>query len=324
MDRVLVTPRSFLLKPMEARRILEEAGCEVVQPDIDRPLRTEEMIAYIKDVDGVVVGVDDMGAEVIAAAPRLKVISKHGVGVDNIDIAAATQAGIVVTNTPGTNHIAVAELTLGFMIGLARSIPQADAKTRAGSWSRPMGVELNGKTLGLVGLGRIGLVVAQLARAFEMHVLYYDVVRHIPMEAEGWLHYADLKTLINESDFVSLHCPLLPETYNIIGEEQLRAMKPTAYLINAARGGLIDEVALVRALQEGWIAGAALDAFVDEPPINSPLLALPNVILSPHAGAWTSESAQRMATMSARNVVSVLRGERPDAVLNPSVYERRS
>ena len=320
--RVLVTPRSFRRETGEHKRIMEEAGCVVVESSTGRPLRSSEMVNLIGDVDGAIIGLDQVNAEVIAAAPKLRVISKYGTGLDNIDLDAATQAGIVVTYTPGANHVSVSELTMGLMLALARHIPQHSSSVKAGSWERGRGVELAGKKLGIVGLGRIGMAVARRARAFDMHVLYYDVCRRKNAEAEGWLDYADLDALLAESDFVSLHCPFTPEWGTMIGKAQLRAMKPTAYLVNTARGGLVDEAALAKALQDRWIAGAASDAFVNEPPTDSPLLALDNFVASPHVGAVTCESVRRMAVMAARNTVLVLQDQRPSAVANPAVFER--
>jgi len=320
--KVLVTPRSFRQRPGEHKRILQEAGCQIVESNNERPLQAAEMVELIGDMDGVITGLDEISAEVIAAAPKLRVISKYGTGLDNIDLDAATQAGIIVTYTPGANHISVAELTLGLMLALARHIPQHDKGVKAGSWKRTRGIELAGKKLGIVGLGRIGLAVARRAHAFEMHILYYDVRRREDAEAEGWVSYVDFNTLLAEADFVSLHCPFIPEQGTIIGETQLRMMKPSAYLINTARGRLVDEAALARALREGWIAGAASDAFVHEPPTGSPLLTLDNFVASPHAGAATHEAMQRMAIMAARNTVLALQGQRPLAVVNPAVYEK--
>jgi len=320
--RVLVTPRSFREQPGEHKRILREAGCVVVGSSEGRPLRAAEMVNLVGDVDGAIVGLDQVNAEVIAAAPTLHVISKYGTGLDNIDLDAATEAGIVVTYTPGANHVSVAELTMGLMLALARHIPQHNNRAKAGSWKRIWGMELAGKKLGIVGLGRIGMAVACRARAFDMHVLYHDVSRRKEAEAESWLTYTELDALLAKSDFVSLHCSFTPEQGTMIGEAQLRVMKPTAYLVNTARGQLVDEMALAKALHDGWIAGAASDAFVNEPPVDSPLLALDNFVASPHAGAVTCESVRRMAVMAARNAVLVLQDQRPLAVANPAVYER--
>ncbi len=322
--KVLVTARSFRRQPGEHKRILQEAGCELIETSNAQPLTEAEMIPLVGDADALVIGLDQVTAKVIAAGPRLKVISKFGSGVDHIDLDAASTHGIVVTSTPGANSIAVAELTIGLMLTLARHISQHVQSVKAGSWARIVGVELANKTLGIVGLGRVGEAVAQRARSFEMHIVYSDVRRRQDLEHQGWLAYADLSTLLADSDIVSLHCPLTAQTYGLIGENQLRTMKPTAFLINTARGGLVDETALTRALRERWIAGAASDAFVHEPPRASPLLKLDNFIGTPHVGAATREAVERMAVMAARNTVQALCGQRPLHVVNPEVFTDRS
>lgn len=317
--RVLVTARSFRRQPGEHKRILQEAGCELIEASNTQPLTEAGMMALIGDADALIVGLDQVTAKVIEAGPRLKVISKCGSGVDHIDLDAATHHGVVVTSTPGANSIAVAELTIGLMLALARHIPQHAQLVKAGSWARIVGEELANKTLGIVGLGRVGQAVAQRARSFDMRIVYNDMCRQ-DLEGEGWLAYADLNTLLADSDVVSLHCALTVETHGLIGEDQLRAMKPTSLLINTARGGLVDEAALARALREGWIAGAASDAFVHEPPLASSLLALDNFIGTPHAGAATREAIGRMAAMAANNTIQALRGERPLHAVNPEVF----
>jgi D-3-phosphoglycerate dehydrogenase len=274
--KVLLTSRSFRQHSGEHKRILRAAGCELVESSNNRPLTATEMLPLVADVDAVIVGLDQVSAEVIAAGRRLRVISKCGSGLDHIDLQAATRHGVVVTSTPGANAVSVAELTLGLMLALARRIPQHNHGVKDGSWKRVVGVELASKTLGIIGLGRVGLAVARRARGLDMNILYCDVDRHKDLEVEYGLVYAELGLLLRDSDFVTLHCPLTPDLHNLIGEAQLRAMKSTAFLINTARGGLVDEAALTRALREDWIAGAASDAFVHEPPLGSPLLALDN------------------------------------------------
>ena len=320
--RVLVTARSFRRQPGEHKRILQEAGCELIETSNTQPLTEAEMIPLVGDVDALIIGLDQVTARVVEAGPRLKVVSKYGSGVDHIDLDAATRHGVVVTSTPGANSIAVAELTIGLMLTLARHIAQHAQSVKAGSWKRIVGVELANKRLGIVGLGQVGQAVAQRARSFEMRIAYSDVRRRRDLEGEGWLSYANLSTLLTHSDIVSLHCPLTAQTYGLIGEDQLRAMKPTSFLINTARGGLVDEMALTQALRQGWIAGAASDAFVHEPPRASPLLKLDNFIGTPHAGAATREAIERMAMMAAKNTIQVLRGQRPLHAVNPEVFSR--
>lgn len=322
--KVLITSRSFRQQPGEHQRILQQAGCECIESPVNRPLAAEELIPLIRDVDAVIVGLDQVTADVIAAGPRLRVVSKYGVGVDNIDLEAATRAGVVVTNTAGANHTAVAELALGLMLALARSIPQHCADARSGSWRRAIGVELAGKQLGIVGLGRIGEAVARRALAFEMSILYNDVRRRRDLEVQGWIAYADLDELLPRSDVVTLHCPYSPGTAPLIGEAQLRAMKRSGYLINTARAELVDETALTRALREGWIAAAASDVLAHKPPKASPLLAFDSFVATPHIGADTIEATRRMGIMAARNTVLVLQGRRPLALVNPSVYKEKN
>jgi D-3-phosphoglycerate dehydrogenase len=316
--KILVTARSFRITPGRHKELLEESGYQVVESPLDRPLKEAEMVELIRDADGAILGLDEVTAKVIEAGRELKVLSRYGVGVDAVDLKAATAAGVVVTNTPGTNHIAVAELTLGLMLSVARRIPQHNNIAKAGEWKRVTGTELTGKTLGIIGLGQISREVIQRALAFDMHVLVSTGYPDKALKVE----YVPLERLLAESDFVSLHCSLTPERVNLIGEAQLRSMKPTSYLINTARGELVDEGALYRALKEGWIAGAASDVFVEEPPRGSPLLELDSFIATPHTGANTRESVLRMGVLAVENALQVLRGERPAYVVNPEVYEK--
>lgn len=316
--KILVTARSFRMTPGRHKELLEESGYQVVESPVDRPLKEAEMVELIGDVDGAILGLDEVTAKVIEAGRKLKVLSRYGVGVDAVDLKAATAAGVVVTNTPATNHIAVAELTLGLMLSVARRIPQHNNIAKAGEWKRVTGTELTGKTLGIIGLGQISREVIKRALAFDMHILVSTGYPDKALKVE----YVPLERLLAESDFVSLHCSLTPERVNLIGEAQLRSMKPTSYLINTARGELVDEGALYRALKEGWIAGAASDVFVEEPPRGSPLLELDSFIATPHAGANTKESVLRMGVLAVENALQVLRGERPAYVVNPEVYEK--
>lgn len=316
--KILVTARSFRKTPGRHKELLEASGYQVVESPFDRPLKEAGMVELIGDVDGAILGLDEVTAKVINAGERLKVLSRYGVGVDRVDLEAATAAGVVVTNTPGTNHIAVAELALGLMLALARRIPQHNNIAKAGEWKRVTGTELTGKTLGIIGLGQISREVIQRALAFDMHILVSTGYPDKALKVE----YVPLERLLAESDFVSLHCSLTSERVNLIGEAQLRSMKPTSYLINTARGELVDEGALYRALKEGWIAGAASDVFVEEPPTGSPLLELDSFIATPHTGANTRESVLRMGVLAVENALQVLRGERPPYVVNPEVYEK--
>ncbi len=317
--KILATPRSFRKSPGRHKEMLKEAGYELVESPFQGLATEEEMIDLIGDMDGCILGLDPATARVIAAAPRLKVISRYGVGLDNIDVDAATAAGVVVTRTIGANHVAVAEFTVGLILALARSIPQHERIAKAGSFNAMIGVELAGSTLGIVGLGLISREVIGRAIAFGMNVLVYT--GHPDTDLEG-VTYTPLESLLREADFVSLHCAFTPERLNLIGREELQAMKPTAYLVNTARGELVDEGALYLALKEGWIAGAACDVFVHEPPVGSPLLELDNCLATPHAGARTHQAVMRMGLMASENALKVLGGERPEHVVNPQVYEK--
>ena len=323
MPKVLVTARSFRKMQGEHWRVLKDAQCEIVTPPGDQPLKEEEMVALIKDVDAALVGLDQVTSRVIQAGARLKVISKHGVGVDNIDVPAATRAGIVVTGTPGANQVAVAELTVGLILALTRKIPYHDTVVKSGGWNRLMGTELAGKTVGIVGLGRIGKEVVLRLKGFRVRFLAYDVYQDSAFAAEHGVRFVSLDELLAESDIVTLHAVLTAESRHVIGEKELARMKPTACLVNTARGGLIDEEALYHALAENRLAGAAIDAFADEPPKNSSLLQLGDkIVCAPHMGAQTTETVLRMGLMAAENIVQVLKGARPAGVVNPQVYEQ--
>jgi len=320
--KILVTARSFRSTPGRHKELLEQSGHEVVESPVDRPLKEAEMVELIGDVDGAILGLDNVTATVIEAGGELKVLSRYGVGVDRVDLEAATAAGVVVTNTPGTNHIAVAELTLGLMLSLARRIPQHNKSVREGSWARVRGTELADKTLGIIGLGWISKEVIRRAYAFDMRIVVQTGYPDKELADRYRVEYVPLEGLLEEADFVSLHCAVTPERCDLIGEKELHAMKPSSYLVNTARGELVDEDALLRALQEGWIAGAAMDAFKEEPATASPLVKLENFIATPHLGATTYESIIRMGTLAVENTLRVLRGERPAYVVNPKVYEK--
>ena len=319
--KILVTARSFIKTPGRHKELLEQTGYQVVENPLDRPLKEAEMVELIRDADGAILGLDEVTAKVIEAGRQLKVLSRYGVGVDRVDLKAATAAGVVVTNTPGTNHIAVAELTLGLMLSLARRIPEHDRIVKGGSWNRVRGTELAGKTLGIVGLGWISREVIRRAFAFDMRIVVQTAYPDKELADHYGVEYLPLERLVREADFISLHCAFTPERADLIGEKELRAMKPTSYLINTARGELVDEEALLVALQEGWIAGAAMDAFKEEPATASPLVRLDNFIATPHIGAATYESILRMGTLAVENALQVLCGERPAYVVNPEVFK---
>ncbi len=284
-------------------------------------LDEEHLLAEVADVDGIIIRANGkVSRRLIESAPRLKVIARHGVGVENIDLKAATERGITVVNTPEATTESVAEHSLGMMIALAKRIVRADKAARRGEWEvryTYIGDELWGKTLGVVGFGRIGQRVAELCRhALGMTILYYDVVDYPQAAAALEAQRASLDELLAAADVVSVHVPLLPSTRGLIGERELRQMKPGAYFINTARGPVVNEAALVTALREGWIAGAGLDVFAQEPlPADNPLLALDNVVVTPHMASHTQEALRRMA-MVVTDVIAVLEGREPKWVVN--------
>ena len=304
--------------------------CDVRANGEDRPMERAELLEAVAAVDGYLSMITDaVDAELMDAAPRLRVVSNMAVGYNNIDVAAATQRGIVVTNTPGILTEATAELAFALVLAAARRVVDLDRRTRAGEWTcwAPLlflSREVSGKTLGVVGLGRIGRAVARRARAFGMRVLYHNRSRLDEAEERDLgVEYAERDDLLRTSDFVSLHVPLSGETRHLIGPRELGLMKPTAYLVNTSRGAVVDEAALVEALRKKRIEGAGLDVYENEPLLAPGLTALENVVLMPHVGSATVETRARMARMAAENLLSALRGERPAHAVNPEVWPRR-
>jgi D-3-phosphoglycerate dehydrogenase len=281
----------------------------------ERPGETIDQ--HLGDVTGLVVRVMPVTAERIAAAPRLRVIGKHGIGVDNVDLDAARARGIPVVFTPGANDEAVAEHTLALMLMLARKMERLVGLARAGKFDEGRraadGTDLRGKTLGLIGVGRIGGRVAQICRgAFSMRVLAHDPYVSPERAAELGVELAEIDDVVRAADFLSVHTPLTPETRNVVSRARIALMKPGAFVVNCARGGLVDESALVEALREGRISGAGIDVFEQEPPpADHPLLALPNAIVTSHVAGSSRESLQAMSRMVAEEVLAVLRGEPP-------------
>ena len=301
---------------------LSPATVDALGPDFDvrsvdgtdRPA----LLAAIADASAVLISsATHVDAEVIAAAKNLKVIARAGVGLDNVDIKSATEAGVMVVNAPTSNIISAAELTVGHILNLARHIPAAHGALADGQWKRSKytGVELFEKTIGIIGLGRIGALITARMQAFGTRVVAYDPYITSARAQQLGVTLLTLDELLAQSDFVTIHMPKTPETTGMIGDEQFATMKPTAFIVNVARGGLIDEAALHRALTAGTIAGAGLDVFVNEPPVGSPLLALPNIVVTPHLGASTDEAQEKAGVAVAKSVLLALSGELvPDAV----------
>jgi D-3-phosphoglycerate dehydrogenase len=310
--RVLIGSRSFGQAFPEHLHQLAEAGCEVIPNGVGgRAYRADELMAALPGVDGIITGTDELTAEVINAADRLKTIAKHGVGLETIDLEAARKRGIVVSATPGTNHDSVADLTLALLLSLARGVVKSHNDVVGGGWNAFYGVELMGKTLGIVGLGRIGKAVALRARAFGMQVIAFDPYPDKEWASEHNVSFVSLDDLLARADVVSLHAAAEMTAGPLIGAAQLAAMKPTALLINTARGALVDEAALTAALRDQQIAGAGLDAFVAEPPVGSPLLEMDNVVLTAHLGGRTVDAQRKQGEMCLENLLRALRGEPP-------------
>lgn len=291
--------------------------------DVDvSELSAEELLASIDGYDALIVrSRTKVTANVIGNAARMKVIGRAGVGVDNIDVATATLRKIAVVNAPAASSVSVAELTMGMMISLARRIPQADKSMKDGKWEKKRfeGSELHGKTLGLVGSGRIGAEVAARAKAFGMSVIAYDPYLSPEVARDRGIKLVDLDTVLSTSDFISIHAALTDETLGMIGADQLAKVKPGAFIVNCARGQIVQEEALVQALKSNRIAGAALDVYEKEPPTDSPFLSFENVVLTPHLGASTHEAQRRAGAVVADQVDKVLSGQRPEFLVNPEI-----
>ena len=309
---ILVTPTSYGQHDPGLKTELEVLAGRVTYNETGKPLASAQLAALLPGVDGYIAGLDAIDAGALAAADALQIIARYGVGTDNVDLAAARARGIVVTNTPGANAGAVAELTVALLLLLARPILSAAAATKTGGWPRTAGLSLGGKTVGLVGFGAIGRAVARLLAGFDCRLLAYDpLADHRTAEKLG-VAFVDLDALVSVSDFVSLHAPVTPETRGMVDATFLRRMKPGACLVNTARGELVDETALYQALSSGRLRGAALDAFVAEPPgADNLLLSLPNVIATPHMGAHTDGATTAMGRMALADCLAVLRGEEP-------------
>ncbi|RMD86158.1 MAG: D-glycerate dehydrogenase [Calditrichaeota bacterium] len=319
-------------------RPIPEAGLDLLRkyyPDFemnkeDRVLSREELLERVKGAHGLLTLLTEkIDAELMdAAGPQLKVVANMAVGYDNIDVEAATARGILVTNTPGVLTHATADHAWALLFAVARRIPEAERFLRSGkfkAWGPLMflGADIVGRTLGVVGAGRIGQAMALKSRGFDMKVLYTDEVPNQTLEKELGARRVPLEELLQNSDFVSLHVPLLPSTRHLINAERLNLMKKTAYLINTSRGPVVDEAALVEALKNGVIAGAGLDVFENEPQVHPGLLELENVVLTPHIASATVETRAKMATMAAQNLIDALQGKVPQNLVNPEVLQKK-
>ncbi len=329
----MAMPRIYITRPLPqpAMRVLEGAVEYRMWDRDDEPVPRETLLREIVDVDGIICLITEkMDGEAIDRARRCRVVSQVAVGYDNIDVAAATKRGILVTNTPGVLTETTADMAWAILMATARRVVEGDKFTRSGRWKTWeimgfTGQDVHGATLGIVGMGRIGSAIARRARGFAMPILYHNRTRAPEaLEAELGARYASLDDLLRESDFVVASTALSPETRHLIGERELGLMKPTAVLVNIARGPIVDQRALYRALVDKKIWAAGLDVFETEPvPMDEPLLKLDNAVLPPHLGSASIKTRIKMATMAAENCVAGVTGKVPPNVVNPEALERR-
>lgn len=317
VKKVLVTATHYSKLCNEAKQLLESNGCIVIENKFDRPFLTyEELEQIVPEIDAAIIGLDTWDEAVFKIAPKLKVVSKFGVGIDNIDVVKAHEYGIQVTNVPGGNSNAVAELTIGFILGALRKIPQQHQSVNNGGWDRRIGGELRGKTIGLLGFGNIAQLVAEKLQGFRVHVVAYDKYPNMEKAKQYDVNMVSLEEVLQQSDVVSMHLPSLKETYHMMGREQFAMMKDQAYFINTARGVLVDEAALYDALTSGKLAGAAIDVYENEPVSEDhPLLRLDNIITTPHCAAETYETYRAVSLITAKATLDVLAGKSPEHLI---------
>jgi lactate dehydrogenase-like 2-hydroxyacid dehydrogenase len=322
-------PRVFVTRPMpeEVMKLLS-TQCEVESHLEDSPISEDDLARSLRDgnVEGLLVAGARVTARVVREANRLRVVANAGVGYDHVDVAACSERRIPVTNTGGVLEETTADLAFALLLAAARRVVEGDRLIREGAWkqwtwSLLWGSDIHHQTLGIVGLGHIGQAVARRARGFSMRILYHSRRRVDPgIERAVGAEYVSKEALLRESDFITLHCPLTPETHHWIGRSELEMMKPAAFLINTARGKVVDEQALAEALEARKLAGAGLDVFEQEPLVHPALLKLPNVVLTPHVGSATADTRFKMAALAAENLLAALQGRRPPNVVNPEIY----
>jgi len=310
--KIAVTPTSFGKNDPSLKTCLESRVGEVAYNQTGRPLKSSELIELISDADGYIAGLDEIDSAAIKSARKLKVISRYGVGLDNVDLETAGKQNIVVTYTPGANASAVADLVVAFILLLCRPICRAAEQTRQGEWPRTNGLSLEKKTVGLYGFGAVAKQVAQKLSGFGCRIIAFDVHWDADTAKQLNVEFVDKTSIIKESDFLSLHVPVLEETRALVDSKFLEAMKTGSFLINTARGELVDESSLAEVIHSGKLAGAALDAFQSEPPEkDNPLLRLPRVITTPHMGAHSEDATNRMGWMAVEDCLAVLAGNAP-------------
>jgi D-3-phosphoglycerate dehydrogenase len=324
MSKVLITPATLAGIDGRFLQLLRAAGFETVFPEHAAQLTENELLAQLKGVRATIAGSEPYTRQVLEAHPQLRVIARAGVGFDAVDLTAATEKGVAVTIAPGTNQESVAEHTLAMILALAKNIVPQHIGTRKGEWPRQANLPLRGRTLGIAGLGRIGKAVAVRGAAFGMRLLAFEPYPDREFVARLGVTLVDFERLLAESDYLSLHLPLSAESRHLINRKTLAQMKPSAYLVNTARGGLVCEADLVEALKAGKLAGAGVDVFEDEPPAaNHPLFAFDQVLFTPHSAGVDLQSRDDMAESAAQAIISLSRGEWPaEKIVNPEVKAR--
>ncbi len=322
MSKVMISPSHLAKEKGAFFEVLQSANVEFVYPKKNVQMTASDIMAEFEGVEAVVAGSEPYSRKVFETFPKLRILARVGVGYDAVDVKAATDHGCVVTFAPGTNQNAVAEHCFSLILGLAKNVISQHNQIREGKWPRHANLPLRGKTLGLVGLGRIGKAMTRKAKAFDMPVIAYDPFPDTRFAQEQGVPLLTLDEVLKQADYVSLHLPFTPETAKLINAEKLGLMKPSAFLLNTARGGVIDEDALYDVLKNKKIAGAGLDVFEREPPIGSPLLMLDNVVLTAHTAGVDVESRDAMALSAATSVAALLRGEWPtEQIVNPEVKD---
>jgi D-3-phosphoglycerate dehydrogenase len=320
MPKVLIAPMTLTKVQGPFRQALLDAGFELVLSGVAHQMVEDELLAALDGIDAALAGSEPYSARIIAERPQLRVIARVGVGYDAVDVPAATAHGIAVTTTPGANHDSVAEHTFALLLGLSRDLVPQHLGVKSGGWPRRTTLPLRGAALGIAGLGRIGKAVALRGEAFGMKLLAYDPYPDHAFAAAHGITLMPFERLLAESDFLSLHLPVTAETRHLINRQTLKQMKPTALLVNTARGALVNEADLLEALRAGRLAGAGLDVFEQEPPGKSPLFELDNVLLTPHGAGTDRKSRDDMALSAAEAIVALSRGEWPaEKVVNPEV-----
>jgi glyoxylate reductase len=316
-------PNVYITTPLPAPAVQRiQTSCEIEMWRREDPVPREMLLERVREIEGLIVDTDRVDQELLDNAPELKVVSEYGVGYDNINVAEATRRGILVGNTPGVLSGSVADFTFALLLGAARRVVEANTNVQAGKWASGIkfGRDIYGATLGIIGLGRIGREVAVRAKGFGMKLIYYDKIRQLQAEEEIGVSYVELDTLLNQSDYITIHTNLLPETVHLIGKKEFEKMKRTCVLVNTSRGAVVDTMELYKALRDEKILAAGIDVTEPEPlPRDHPLLTLRNVIITPHIGSATEPARVSMALLTVDNVIAGLKRQMPPGVVNPEV-----